>query len=222
MSALTLLRHGQASFGAARYDALSERGREQSECVGRYFAERDRRFTRICIGPRERHLLTAQVALAPLGLEVPASAEPALDEFAEGQQILASVEARLKLVGDAPLPHHQRARHYAAEIEAWSSSRVSIEGVRAVAEFRLGVAEWLQRVTAGTESGQSVLAVTSGGVIAAAVAIALDLPDTRLAAFMHALYNASLTEFVFSAGRAPALVSFNVASYLPDALLTRV
>mgnify|MGYP001566016278 CR=1 FL=1 len=33
---------------------------------------------------------------------------------------------------------------------------------------------------------------------------------------------ASLTELAFSVGRAPSLVSFNVASYLPDAMLTRI
>lgn len=224
MSTLLLLRHGQASFGAARYDALSERGREQAEHVGRHFAARSARFSRVVVGPRERHRLTALHALAPLGLALPETPEPALDEFAEGQQILASVEKRLRLQlrGENALPHREQARHYAAEIDAWAERRVSIEGVREAAEFRAAVADWLQRITADTGPAQSVLAVTSGGVIAAAVAIALDLPDTRLAHFMRAIYNASLTEFAFSAGRAPALISFNVASYLPETLLTRV
>lgn len=224
MSSLILLRHGQASFGADRYDALSERGRAQAQAVGRHFAERGRRFSRVWVGPRERHRLTAQHALEPLGLDWQVPGEPALDEFAEGQHILASVEARLnlKLRGEGALSMREQARYYAAEIDAWSESRVVIEGVREPALFRAGVAEWLQRATAVTDTGQSVLAVTSGGVIAAAVAIALDLPDARLAAFMRVVYNASLTEFAFSAGRAPSLVSFNVAGHLPDELLTRV
>lgn len=224
MSALILLRHGQASFGAARYDALSERGREQAEHVGRYWADRGARFSRIVVGPRDRHRLTALHALSPLGIPVPEAHEPALDEFAEGQQILASVDRRLPPApeGGAPRSHKEQARRYSAEIDAWAEARVSIEGVPDAAVFRSTVAAWLHRVTADTEPGQTVLAVTSGGVISAAVAIALDLPDARLAHFMRTIYNASLTEFAFSAGRPPALVSFNVASYLPEALLTRI
>lgn len=224
MSRLILLRHGQASFGAAHYDALSDRGREQAEAVGRHFAARCECFSRVCIGPRERHRLTAQHALGSLGIALPKAMEPALDEFAEGQQILASVERRLALGlrGEAALSRDEQVRHYASEIDAWAEGRVQIEGVRAVAPFRATVGQWLAQVTAARAPGQNILAVTSGGVIAAAVAIALDLPDARLATFMRAIYNGSLTEFAFSAGRAPALVSFNVASYLPEALLTRV
>lgn len=224
MSTLILLRHGQASFGAARYDALSERGREQAEHLGRHWAERGMRFDRVVVGPRDRHRLTALHALGPLGIQLPETHEPALDEFAEGQQILASVDRRLPLApnGDRPLSHKEQARRYSAEIDAWAEARVSIEGVPDAAVFRATVAEWLDRITADAQPGQTVLAVTSGGVISAAVALALDLPDARLAHFMRSIYNASLTEFAFSADRPPALVSFNVASYLPESLLTRI
>lgn len=223
MSTLILLRHGQASFGAARYDALSERGREQAEHVGRHWAERGARFSHVVVGPRDRHRLTAVHALGPLGIAVPEAHDPALDEFAEGQQILASVDRRFpSAVPAVPRSHKEQARRYSAEIDAWAEARVSIEGVPDAAVFRATVAEWLNRITADTQPGQTVLAVTSGGVISAAVAIALDLPNARLAHFMRSIYNASLTEFAFSAGRPPALVSFNVASYLPESLLTRI
>ena len=218
MSRLILLRHGQASFGADRYDALSDLGRQQSEIVGRYFAERGQRFDRVHIGPRDRHRLTARYALAPLGLDANEAADPALDEFAEGQQILAAVEARVhqKLHGK------DAARQYVHEIEAWADGRSVITGVRPAEQFRATVVAWLAAVTADSAPGQTVLVVTSGGVIGAALAQVLNLPDASLAGFMGSIYNASLTELAFSAGRAPSLVSFNVASYLPDAMLTRI
>ncbi len=224
MSTLTLLRHGQASFGADRYDALSDRGREQSERVGQHFAERARRFDRIWIGPRDRHRLTARHALEPLGLDWDGQAEPALNEFAEGQQLLASAQARrgVKLRGEGAIRGKDAARYYAQEITAWAESRVLIEGVPSVSEFRATVSEWLARATASDAPGQSVLAVTSGGVIAAVMAEVLGLADTSVGSLMHAIYNGSLTELIFSEGRAPSLVSFNVASFLPDDLLTRV
>lgn len=218
MSRLILLRHGQASFGADRYDALSALGRQQAEQVGRFFSERALRFDRVCIGPRDRHRLTAAHALAPLGLDASEPAEEALDEFAEGQQILAAVEARMQ----QKLHGKDAARQYVQQIEAWAQGRSAIPGVRPAAEFRATVADWLAQITASTGSGQTVLAVTSGGVIGAVLAQALQLPDASLAHFMGTIYNASLTELAFSATRPPTLVSFNVATYLPDAMLTRI
>jgi broad specificity phosphatase PhoE len=218
MSSLILLRHGQAAFGADRYDALSERGREQAEHLATHLATRGARFDRLWVGPRDRHRLTAKHALEPLGLDWQIPADPALDEFAEGQQILGAVQAQ---IGRKPTGQ-EAARHYMDEIDAWARGTRGIEGVPTPARFRATVRQWAARATADSTSGQRVLAVTSGGVIAAVLADALGLPDAALAHFMHVIYNGSLTEFAFSAGRAPALVSFNVASYLPDALLTRV
>lgn len=224
MSSLILLRHGQASFGADRYDALSGRGRAQAEAVGRHLAARGRRFTRVWVGPRERHRLTAKHALEPLGHDWQMPAEPALDEFAEGQQILASAERRrgVKLRGEGALGGRESVRLYTEEIEAWAERRVQIAGVPDPAMFRATVAEWLMRATAQTAAGQNLLAVTSGGVIAAVMTFVLDLPDARLAYFMRSVGNASLSEFVFSPGRGISLVSYNVSAHLPEELLTWV
>ena len=38
LAELTLVRHGQASFGAANYDQLSDLGMQQSRWLGEYFA----------------------------------------------------------------------------------------------------------------------------------------------------------------------------------------
>lgn len=218
MSILILLRHGQAAFGAERYDALSERGREQAEHVARHLDARGARFDRLWVGPRDRHRLTAKHALEPLGLDWQQPADVSLDEFAEGQQILGAVQAQL---GRKP-EGKEAARLYVREIEAWAQGVRPIQGVPAPATFRATVREWVARATADPAPGQRVLAVTSGGVIAAVLADALGLPDAALAHFMGVIYNGSLSEFAFSSGRAPALVSFNVASFLPDELLTRV
>ena len=44
MGTLYLVRHGQASFGAADYDQLSELGRRQSVRLGEYFANKGLTF----------------------------------------------------------------------------------------------------------------------------------------------------------------------------------
>ncbi len=214
MSKLILLRHAQASFGAAKYDALSDLGIRQAGKVGDFFKARGTRFDRVWIGPRDRHRLSAQSALAPCGQDWQGAAEPALDEFAEGQQIMASVEKqrREELEGKAA------ALLYAREIERWAAGEIEMEGVLPAADFRRRVAQWLRQATVG--SAQSVLAVTSAGVISAVMCEVLKLPDAMLATFMRQIYNASLSQFVYSEGRSPTLVSFNAASHLPERWLT--
>jgi broad specificity phosphatase PhoE len=50
MGNLYLVRHGQASFGAADYDNLSELGHRQSVRLGEYFASRQVHFDAVMTG----------------------------------------------------------------------------------------------------------------------------------------------------------------------------
>lgn len=225
MSTMQLLRHGQAAFGAERYDQLSDLGARQSARVGEWIGrQRHVRFDAVIVGPRVRHRKTAQIALESLD-HCPAPTEDIrLDEFAEGQEILAAAQARqgVDLTGPDALRGKAAARHYATEIQAWAEARTEIPGVASAKLFRRRIADWRDELMANTKPGRAILAVTSGGVIAALVAEALDLPDAHLASLMAVVYNASLTEFAFSDDRPASLVTFNAAGHLEDSLLTRV
>ncbi len=59
MAQLYLVRHGQASFGAADYDKLSDIGHKQSLLLGQYFAQRDIAFDSVVTGDMRRHKETA-------------------------------------------------------------------------------------------------------------------------------------------------------------------
>ena len=58
MGNLYLVRHGQASFGAADYDNLSALGHRQSVRLGEYFAARELRFEAVLTGSLKRHAQT--------------------------------------------------------------------------------------------------------------------------------------------------------------------
>ena len=60
MGAIYLVRHGQASFGAAEYDALSPLGVEQAGILGAALKQRGLSFDRIVSGPMRRHRQTAE------------------------------------------------------------------------------------------------------------------------------------------------------------------
>ena len=63
MGQVYLVRHGQASFGAADYDQLSPTGVEQARVLGRWFAQCGHRFTRVATGSLKRHRQTAEACL---------------------------------------------------------------------------------------------------------------------------------------------------------------
>ena len=56
MGTLYLVRHGQASFGAADYDQLSELGTRQCRALGEWFAARGIGFEAVLRGTLCRHV----------------------------------------------------------------------------------------------------------------------------------------------------------------------
>ncbi|HEU0203263.1 MAG TPA: histidine phosphatase family protein [Burkholderiaceae bacterium] len=219
MSALLLMRHGQASFGDADYDRLTEQGQLQAQATGEYFARAQFRFDAVLVGPKQRHLGTATAAVKSLE-QVPQPLTVALlDEFAEASEVL---EAARLMAGLSPevmyaLPRAEQLRRYGKAIEAWLCGEVQIEGRPSAAQFRADVARWLHEVVQRPTRGERLLAVTSAGVIAALVAETLRLPVAGMAEVIRVVRNASLSEIVFSAGRV-SLLSFNSVAHLPPPL----
>jgi broad specificity phosphatase PhoE len=219
MSTLTLLRHGQAAFGAERYDELSSLGAEQARATGVFFAERDFAFTRVIVGPRQRHRQTALGATGTETFDIDAS----LDEFAEGEQVLRSAAARtgLPAFDRSAISRREQLRLYAEQLDPWAQDQAPIDGVVAAEVFRARVAAWLASVTAAAPPQQHLLAVTSAGVIAAVVCEVLGQNGKALAAYMQVLRNASITTLLYSGTRI-TLQDFNASQHLPATLLTSI
>lgn len=219
MSLLLLMRHGQARFGAAHYDALSELGERQAAATGAHFAQVGDAFDEVQIGPKLRHAQTAAGALAAITNAPTPVMIPALDEFAEATHILQAAARSTGLSRESlsALPRSEQLRHYDAAIVAWMKGDLHLEGRPSAEQFRSDVAGWLDDVVARPARNRRVLVVTSAGVIAAAVSIVLHMPVEHMAQFTRVLRNASLSEIVFSAGRV-SLMSFNSVTHLPTAL----
>jgi broad specificity phosphatase PhoE len=64
MTTIYLVRHGQASFGAASYDQLSAKGEQQAQVVGDFFKQTLKANAFIVAGSMQRHQQTAQLALS--------------------------------------------------------------------------------------------------------------------------------------------------------------
>jgi broad specificity phosphatase PhoE len=225
MSTLVLMRHGQASFGEARYDALSETGRAQARSTGAWLGARGEILSAVWHGPRRRQVDTAALVIAGAGITHRPQLAPGLEEFAEGEEVLAAAAELFgrPMTGPEAPPRAEQLRCYEAAYEAWSRGELDIPGRVPFGEFRLGVRQWLEEVVAvpGRPSGQRILVVTSSGVVAAAVCEVLGLPDEQWCPLVRLSQNASLTEIVFSRGRT-GLRTFNSTGHLPRELTSSI
>lgn len=211
---LVLMRHGQASFGAAHYDRLSALGIAQAAATGEHFRLRGARHAEVCVGPRERHRHTARTLLEHWGATPPQRDLAELDEFADSGEIVAATGRE----------HAGRSdmERMLIGIEGWAAGRLEIPGRPSFGEFRAAVAAWLARELREVSAGSPTrLVVSSAGVVAAAVCEAMRLPDASFVPLACRIRNASLTEITASRGR-PAIVSFNGCGHLPAALLTAI
>jgi broad specificity phosphatase PhoE len=225
MSILILMRHGQALFGADSYDALSDVGRKQASITGAWLRQRDQRFFAVWHGPRRRHADTANEVMAGKAMAAKSFMTPGLDEFGEGEEVLAAAAALFgrTMSGPNAPSRREQLRCYDQAIAEWSRGAIEIPGRQGFQSFRSAVRGWLyDRIHDGeSPAGRCELAVTSAGVISAAVCEALNLPDSQWHPLLRVIQNASVTEFAFSGGRC-GLRSFNNVGYLPEALLSAI
>ncbi len=214
MGNLTLVRHGQASFGASDYDQLSELGARQCAALGHYFSERGRRFDAVLTGTLKRHAQSYESIGSILAGLPPPRAVAALNEYdAEGLVRAAA--------GGRPIVHTpggDRREHFRVlrdALERWMRGELKVDGMPDWATFRAGVATVLDELR---QSGaDQVLIVSSGGPIATAVAHVLQAPANAVVALNLQMRNSALTEFSFTSSR-HWLVSYNTLPHLdhPD------
>jgi broad specificity phosphatase PhoE len=231
------LRHGQASAFGADYDELSPVGIEQSELLGAWLVDAGISIDSVFVGPRKRHVQTLKAAaraLSTRAVRLPGPVVvPELDEH-DGVSLihkllptLSAHDPKLRAIadsvarGESPSPA-DLLDAFKRLTRRWVRGEIHHDEVEPWGAFRARVGAALERV-ARTERGKKALVVTSGGVVASAVAHALGVGDDEKVLDMSwAAYNASLTELAFGAGRW-GLRSFNTTPHLHEPrLLTRV
>jgi broad specificity phosphatase PhoE len=225
MSTLILMRHGQASFAQDRYDVLSETGRAQARVTGERIRRDKELLTQVIHGPRQRQVDTAKLVLSSFTTTQEVVADSRLDEFAEGEELLSAAGAMFghPMMGASAPSHIEQLRSYDIACKAWANTQIVIPGRPGFREFRLRIRDWLTELVdkPGRQRGERILAVTSAGVISAALCEVLGLPDERWYSLLEMIRNASTTELVFSNGRC-SLRNFNCTAHLPEELISSI
>jgi broad specificity phosphatase PhoE len=210
---LIVIRHAQASFGAADYDVLSDLGHAQSRALGRALAAQGVKPAALWIGAQRRHRETLEGVAEGLGVDPStASIHPGLNEF----DFHGLLEARYRGRERPEHLHTDRATHFRVlrdTVLEWQRGEIADppESWQAfIARIRAARAAMLE----GGE-GQ-VLAVSSGGAIGRMVAETVEAPEEQMIHLQLQIRNCAVTRFI--AGRARLyLTGFNETPHISAA-----
>jgi len=210
MGVLLLVRHGQASLGAADYDRLSDLGRRQARVVGARLAESDLTIDRVVAGALSRQRDTAEAIMTALGRPLDdLTVDDRLDEY-DHVTVMARHDAGISFANATAEGERGRTLQSALEeaIGRW------ISGGDGYGETHDTFIERVQGAIGDLVGKPGVtVAVTSGGVISAYCALSLGLPVERWPSLARLVVNASITKII-SGRTGTSLVTFNDHAHL--------
>lgn len=213
MGKLYLVRHGQASFGAADYDQLSALGERQCVRLGEYFQARGMRFDAVLIGTLRRHAQSlAAIAQGLEGLPQPL-VWPGLDEY-DGKALIAAIHPEplaRPVPTAAPEYFRQHFRHLREGLAQWMAGATAPAGMPSYAEFVAGVNGALDHVR--REFDGDVLVVSSGGPISTAIGQVLGTPHASTIDINMRIRNSAVSEMIFTPQR-HMLLTYNTLPHL--------
>lgn len=197
MAVVYLIRHGQASFGAADYDVLSDPGARQAELAGTELARRGVRPGVVRSGTMHRQRDSASACLKAAGIEVTPEVDGRFDEY-DHVDVLGRY--------DTGSGFDQGSLEQA--LRRWVADEVDGRCAESWPAFRDRVLAGLDSVVGECGRGGSAVVFTSGGVISAICAWLLGAPPTAFLALNRVTANAGITKIVH--GRSgTSLLSFN-------------
>lgn len=214
MSTLYLVRHGQASFGEADYDNLSELGHKQSVRLGEYFAHKGIHFDALIAGTLRRHKQTLEGILQGMNRAGEHLAWEGLNEY-DSEAVIATVHPHKLEKPTSPEMYRHHFRLLRDGLSQWMAGVVTPRGMPAYPDFVTGVSSALDHVRTH-HFGKKVLVVTSGGPIATAVGWVLGTPAETTIELNLRIRNTSVTEFAFTPKR-HMLLTYNGVPHLDDA-----
>lgn len=225
MAELYVVRHGQASFGAANYDKLSELGWQQARWLGQWFTQQGVQFDRLVTGTLVRHTETLAGILQGMQLSTndvsngeQSSAPTDAKEIAGLNEYDSSVMLKARLGEFSEQDLSKDRRFYFRELREalyhWTEAQLQPPNYQSFIQFRAGVVDGLTQACA--PGAQRVLLVSSGGPISNMVGHVLQTPNRVTVDLNLQTRNASITQFAFSE-RSLNLMSFNNVPHLLQA-----
>ena len=213
MGALYLIRHGQASFGKANYDALSDTGHEQGRVLGAALKARvapDGVFR----GSMRRHAETCDNALAAMDRVMTPVVLDGFDEY-DHEEIIVRYKPRYtnKLLMKADLAKTLNPRKafqtlITEAMRRWMAGDHDGEYRESWPQFQHRCNDAVEMAIEQLGPSKTGLVFTSGGAISAIVQRLLGLDDEGALRLQWTMANAGVTKLLYS-GERRHLSSFN-------------
>jgi broad specificity phosphatase PhoE len=208
MSVVLLVRHGQASFGAADYDQLSDFGEEQSRILGAALSDRGIKPAYAVRGGMKRHDQTAAAA----GF-ADAAVDHGWDEFDHVQVLAAHAPPDSE---ESVTERRAFQRWFELATQRWMTGDFDEEYDESFSAFTGRVDAAMQRTVEAIGSGDTAVVFTSGGAIAAVASGLLGGGPDLWQRLNSVTVNTGITKIVVGS-RGMTLVSFNDHVHLePD------
>lgn len=222
MPRIYLIRHAQASFGHANYDALSSVGKMQAPYIQQHFSVSMLPEIQWWRGEMIRHQETAELALGMNNIKI----HKGLNEF-DHENVLsvafpffADPVKMGEYIMSQPNPKKAFQDGFEKAMLKWIREE-SGDYRETYPQFLARVSETLEQIKlAAFESNvKEIGVVTSGGFIAAAMQKILHLPPAKMLELNWHIANTSVTAIQFNE-RGTSLRYFNNYSHLPEKLVT--
>ena len=216
MPTLYLVRHGQASFGAADYDNLSEMGHTQALALGQYFKAKKIRFDAAYMGTLRRHAQTYAGIAQGMGGNDSALLRPGLNEY-DSDAVVQAIHPEPLSTERTPENYRKHFRLLRDGLAAWMAGTASPKGMPAYPDFVRGITDVLDEVRTefGARDDARILICSSGGPISTAVGHILGTAPQATIELNLRIRNSSVTEFAFTPKR-HMLVTYNTLPHLED------
>jgi len=208
---ITLVRHGQASFGKANYDELSALGHQQAQWLGEYFATNAMQHDAVMHGSLVRHRQTFVGIEQGSHFSFKSSVKDGLNEF-DFESVVKAYLARhpsAQPANNASVADYYRLLKTA--MQAWANNELDAPITESWQAFQQRVKQVVD--DARQQATGNVLMVTSGGVIAMMVADALGLDANGMIKLNMQIRNASVTQLKLTPNNTH-LVLFNAIPHL--------
>ena len=212
MATLVLVRHGQASWGSADYDRLSELGVSQSVSTGRALAGLGPPGV-VLSGAQLRHRSTAELATEAAGWQTPVRVDSGWNEFGH-RQVMAAY--------DVPPPEEGSEAFeewLLAALSRWVEGGSDSDYDEPFAGFTSRVDVAVRRLRDQLAPTETAVVFTSVGPICWAVAALLGGQPSVWLRLTSAMVNAGVTRIAWD-DRGMQLSTFNEHTHLGAEMLT--
>ena len=202
MGAVYFVRHGQASFGQADYDQLSDTGFEQARVLGEALRSRVLKLDAVFMGTMTRHRQTAETCLAAMGMGLEPQRLAGFDEFNHDELLhrhtprYADPAVLREELTKAADPRRAFQELFAQAVARWVNGPAE-EYTESWPAFRQRCTQALDAVLQALGPSGTALVFTSAGPISALCQGLLHIPDEHAFQLNWTMANAAVTKVIY-------------------------